>query len=132
MRHLPLVAAGTGPLRPWLEEQGIHVTGWLHREALRSVFEGCAAMLLTPRWQEPFGIAGKEALSLGIPVAAWKSGGIEEWHPGPLPEWGDVDSVAGVLRAAVGRPPSPPRHAPGREETYAALSGLYRRAVGLP
>ena len=55
------------------------------------------------RWQEPFGIAGLEALSLGVPVVAWESGGVREWHPGPLAAWGDVAGLASALANAIGK-----------------------------
>jgi glycosyltransferase involved in cell wall biosynthesis len=56
------------------------------------------------RWQEPYGIAGIEALSFGVPVVAWESGGVGEWHPGPgLVRWGDVSGLAGALSRAVER-----------------------------
>ena len=39
------------------------------------------------RWQEPFGIVGLEALTLGTAVAAWDSGGVREWHPREASCW---------------------------------------------
>jgi glycosyltransferase involved in cell wall biosynthesis len=99
---LPLVFAGTGPLRPWLEEQGLPVLGWLDRPRLASAYKRARAVLMPPRWQEPFGIVGLEALGLGVPVVAWDSGGIREWHPDlGLVAWGDRDGLARRLRAAV-------------------------------
>ena len=98
---LPLVLAGTGPLRTELEEAGIPVRGWLGRASLSACYRRARALLLTSRWQEPFGIAGLEALSMGVPVVAWESGGVSEWHPGPLAPWGDVAAVARALREAV-------------------------------
>jgi glycosyltransferase involved in cell wall biosynthesis len=59
------------------------------------------ALLMPSRWQEPFGIAGLEALSFGVPVVAWESGGMSEWHQGPLVPWGDVAGLARRLRDAV-------------------------------
>jgi len=108
---LPLVLAGTGPLRTRLEAEGLTVLGWLPRERLARRYRAARAVLMPSRWQEPFGIAGLEALSLGVPVVAWDSGGIREWHPGEgLVPWGDVDGLARALRAAVlePRPVSPP------------------------
>jgi glycosyltransferase involved in cell wall biosynthesis len=78
---------------------------------------------MPPRWQEPFGIAGLEALALGVPVVAWRSGGIAEWHPGPLVEWGDVAGLAAALRAAVGAPRAQP---PAGFEPGALLARLAR------
>jgi glycosyltransferase involved in cell wall biosynthesis len=99
---LPLVVAGTGPLRGELESSGIKVLGWLGRERLAAVYRRARALLMPSRWQEPFGIAGLEALTMGVPVAAWESGGVSEWHPGPLAAWGDARGLARALRQAAG------------------------------
>ncbi len=50
------------------------------------------------RWQEPFGIVGIEALKFGARVIAWDSGGIKEWHRGPLPDWGDIAAMSELLK----------------------------------
>lgn len=99
--ELPLVFAGTGPLRGELDDA--EVLGWVPHERMASLYRRAKAVLMPSRWQEPFGIAGLEAMTLGTPVVAWESGGIAEWHPGPLTPWGDVDALAAELRAAVGR-----------------------------
>ena len=99
---VPLVVAGTGPLRAELEQAGVEVLGWMGRERLSAVYRRARALLLPSHRQEPFGIAGLEASSLGVPVVAWESGGIGEWHPGPLVRWGDVAALARALREAVG------------------------------
>jgi glycosyltransferase involved in cell wall biosynthesis len=115
---LPLVFAGTGPLRAELDRLAatagrprLEVLGWVGREGLAGLYRRARALLFPPRWQEPFGIVGLEALSFGVPVVAWESGGVGEWHPGPgLVRWGDVPALARALRDAVGRrvarPPS--------------------------
>lgn len=100
---LPLVVAGTGPLRAELEASGVEVLGWLDRERLSATYRRARAVLLPSRWQEPFGIAGLEALTMGVPVVAWESGGVGEWHRAPLVAWGDVDGLADALREAIGR-----------------------------
>jgi glycosyltransferase involved in cell wall biosynthesis len=105
---LPLVFAGTGALRDAVEKQGLAVLGWLPHDRLARLLARARALLMPSRWQEPFGIAGLEALSVGVPVVAWQSGGIREWHPGPLVDWGDVDSLADNLRAAIGSRAAPP------------------------
>jgi glycosyltransferase involved in cell wall biosynthesis len=99
---LPLVVAGTGPLRAELERSRVEVLGWVGRERLSACYRRARALLLSSRWREPFGIAGLEALSMGVPVAAWESGGVSEWHPGPLVPWGDVPGLARALREAMG------------------------------
>jgi len=105
---LPLVVAGTGPLRRELEAARIPVRGWLGRASLSACYRRARALLLPSRWQEPFGIAGLEALSMGVPVVAWESGGVSEWHPGPLAPWGDVAALARALREAVHAPAAAP------------------------
>ena len=81
---LPLVVAGTGPLREQVEAAGAEVLGWVAHDRLPRLLRRARALLMPSRWQEPFGIAGLEALSFGVPVVAWDSGGMSEWHAGPL------------------------------------------------
>jgi glycosyltransferase involved in cell wall biosynthesis len=131
---LPMVFAGTGPLREELEsraveERGrpIEVTGWLDREGLSSLYRRARALVLPSRWQEPFGLAGIEALSFGVPVVAWESGGVGEWHPGPgLVRWGDVEALGRALADAVTRRVAPLPSYP-RDEALDRLLVLYDR-----
>lgn len=126
---LPLVFAGTGPARTALERDGFEVLGWLAPHELAAACRRAAAVLMPSRWQEPFGIVGLEALALGTPVVAWDSGGIAEWHPGPLAPWGDVDALAGLLREALaGAGARAPR--PGFERAT-ALEKLARAYVAV-
>ena len=80
--ELPLVAAGTGPLRRQVEAEGVEVLGWIDRRRLSATYRRAAVVVMPSRWQEPFGLVGLEALTLGTPVVAWDSGGVCEWHPG--------------------------------------------------
>ena len=104
--ELPLVLAGTGTLRNQLE--GCEVLGWVPHGRMAALYRRSAAVLMPSRWQEPFGIVGLEALTMGAPVVAWESGGISDWHPGPLVPWGDVDALAFELRTAIGTRAEPP------------------------
>jgi glycosyltransferase involved in cell wall biosynthesis len=130
----PLVLAGTGPLRAELEaraarggEPGLEMPGWVDRERLSGLYRRARALLLPPRWQEPFGIVGLEALSFGVPVVAWESGGVGEWHPGPgLVPWGDAEALARSLADAVHRRVAlPPRF--DRSEAIGRLLAIYAR-----
>ena len=107
---LPFIVAGTGPLRDEIEAEGVEVLGWLDRRRLSVAYRRAAVVLMPSRWQEPFGIVGLEALTLGTPVAAWDSGGVREWHPGGelLVPWGDVDGLARAIRAAPEHRVDPP------------------------
>ena len=132
---LPLVLVGTGPLRDRLEaslrgHERVEITGWLDRRALSGVYARAHALLLPSRWQEPFGIVGLEALTFGVPVAAWESGGVGEWHPGPgLARWGDVPGLGRALREVAGRRLwLRPRF--DRDEAVGRLLALYGRLAG--
>ena len=123
---LPFVAAGTGKLRAPLEAAGCEVLGWVPHDGLSAVYRRGAVVVMPSRWQEPFGIVGLEALSLGVPVAAWDSGGVREWHPGPgLVPWGDVTALAGAIRSLAGKIAPPPRAGFGRPERMGELVRLY-------
>ena len=103
----------------------IEILGWIGREGMSAVYRRARVLVLPSRWQEPFGITGIEAFSFGVPVAAWESGGVSEWHPGiGLVPWGDVDALARAIAEAVTRrivlPPTFPR-----EETIGRLLALY-------
>ncbi len=95
---LPLVFAGTGSERENLENLGFTVLGWLPRNRLMAWYRNAKALIMAPRWQEPFGIAGLEAMTIGVPVVSWESGGISEWHPGPLAPWGNIGELARILK----------------------------------
>jgi glycosyltransferase involved in cell wall biosynthesis len=125
--ELPLVVAGTGPLREALAAAGAEVLGWLDPPALSRAYRRARAVIQPSRWQEPFGIAGLEALTFGVPVVAWDSGGVAEWHAGAgLVPWGDVDGLAGALRdAVVRRAPPPSGFEP--DEAMARLDAVYRQ-----
>ena len=132
---LPLVLAGTGPLRAELEAQAaaekvgpaLEVLGWVERGRLSALYQRARAVLFPSRWQEPFGIVGIEALSFGVPVVGWESGGVGEWHPGPgLVRWGDTGALARALTKAVGRRLLLlPRF--DRDESIGRLTALYAR-----
>src|SRR5690606_14974274 len=93
-----------------------------------AIYRRARALLMPSRWQEPFGIAGIEALAHGVPVVAYDSGGIADWHPGGdlLVPWGDIDALASALRRAITLPPTPlRRHDPA--ELMQALARVYHR-----
>lgn len=121
---LPLVFAGSGSARQDLEAiEGVEVTGWLDRTRLARTLARARVLLFPPRWQEPFGIAGLEALTAGVPVAAWDSGGVREWCDDVTP-WGDIEVIAERARTLVGsRAEPPPRF--GRAPLMARLLALY-------
>lgn len=126
----PLVAAGTGRERAALEAAGVRVVGWVPHADMAGVYRSARVVVFAPRWQEPFGIAGLEALWCGVPVAAWESGGVRQWHPGPLAPWGDVDALAALIAALDGTRPSPPRVPADEAALLDRLDAIYAAAAG--
>ncbi|WP_083518923.1 glycosyltransferase [Serinicoccus chungangensis] len=120
---LPLVLAG--PLSDetyarqvlWpLLGDGITYAGHLRTSELASLVGRSAAALVTPDWDEPFGLVAAEALACGTPVLALDRGGLGEVvgeHVGrlvpvqdraghPLPETELVRSGAELLGEVLG------------------------------
>ena len=85
---------------------GARPLGWLSRGDFRGRLRQARALVLTPRWQEPFGIAGLEALAEGTPVVGWRRGGMADWAGAGFLEVapGDVDGLAACLRRLVAEP----------------------------
>lgn len=131
---LPLLIAGTGSRRDallqQLAERGIlesrcRLLGWVPHERLSALYRRASVLLMPCRWQEPFGIVGLEAMTLGVPVAAWRSGGVEQWHPGDsLTAWGDLDGLARAARQIAGQRVTAPQGFE-KEELMARLYTLY-------
>ena len=72
-----LSIAGAGAMADSIE--GATMLGWLDRDALRAHMAAARALLFPSRWQEPFGIAGVEALAEGTPVVCMDAGGTRDW-----------------------------------------------------
>lgn len=67
-------------LAPRLRDAGDRVRfhGALGRDALVPMVAGASVALVTPCWEEPFGLTAVEALACGTPVVALARGGIRE------------------------------------------------------
>ncbi|MBI5524325.1 MAG: glycosyltransferase family 4 protein [Desulfarculus sp.] len=116
---LPLVVAGDGPLAPEVARlaaahpQRLRYFGWAGRQQMGRLLAGAASLWLPSLWAEPFGIAGLEALALGVPVVASRVGGVEDW-----------------LRHGVNGLLLPPGDAPALAEAAARLAGPEGRRLG--
>jgi glycosyltransferase involved in cell wall biosynthesis len=71
--------------------------GHLEVPALRDLVASSAAMVVTPEWDEPYGLVAAESLACGTPVVGYRRGGLPEFvapHCGVLVEPGDVGTAA--------------------------------------
>ncbi|MCQ4623239.1 glycosyltransferase [Corynebacterium sp. CCUG 70398] len=109
---LPLTIAGRKGDHDYFQEQIAprldgHLIRWLgelsHGE-LRRLVGKHAVCVVTPRWEEPFGLVAFEAMSCGTPVAAFDRGGMGELlasAPAVLVPPDDVVALAGAIHKAL-------------------------------
>ena len=79
--------------------------GHLDQTELSRLIAGSGVLVASPVWDEPYGLVVAEALASGTPVAAFRRGGIPEIVDSScaaLATPGDVDALAGAIRAAEG------------------------------
>ncbi|GAA1902256.1 glycosyltransferase [Lapillicoccus jejuensis] len=141
---LPLVLAGpvhdrdyfAATIAPHLGPDVLHL-GHLTRAQLARVVGRSAAALVTPQWDEPYGLVVAEAMACGTPVIAFRRGGIAEaLHDPDVGELVAPDDVA-AMAAAVPRVVRLDRHTVRRhavrhlsiERTVMAYVDLYRRIL---
>ncbi|MFF6993105.1 glycosyltransferase [Streptomyces sp. NPDC010273] len=90
-------------VRPLLGD-GIEYVGHLRRRALARLVGGAAAALVTPCWDEPYGLVVAEALSCGTPVCGFDRGALGEIltpECGRLAPADDVAALAALLPETV-------------------------------
>jgi glycosyltransferase involved in cell wall biosynthesis len=81
--------------------------GHLDHRALARLVGTSRVALMTPAWEEPFGLAAAEAVATGTPVAAFARGGLLDIigpEAGSLARPGDVGDLARALRSAAALP----------------------------
>ncbi|MFM6851230.1 MAG: glycosyltransferase [Terrabacter sp.] len=82
----------------------VEYLGHLTTDELVTLFGSSAATLVTPEWDEPYGLVAAESLSCGTPVVALDRGGLREFvhpHVGVLvpPHVSDVGAAAAIEHA---------------------------------
>ncbi len=107
-----------------------------HRADLREILAISQAVVSLSKEPEAFGRATLEALSLGVPVAAYDHGGVAEQlaaiYPAGRVTVGDVGALERLLAAWVSAAPPVPRGQPFTlERMLAATLGVYRELSGV-
>jgi glycosyltransferase involved in cell wall biosynthesis len=109
---MPLELAGpigdreyfTTRIRPLLG-RNVRYHGHLRQEELAALLGSASACLVTPRWDEPYGLVAVESLACGTPVCGFARGALPEVLNGRcavLTRPDDVRQLARAIPAAVG------------------------------
>lgn len=86
-------------VEPLLNDQ-IELIGHLDHAGLNTLIGEARVSLVTPSWQEPFGLVVAESLACGTPVAGFTMGALPELvneDSGKLVECGDTDALAAAI-----------------------------------
>jgi glycosyltransferase involved in cell wall biosynthesis len=97
-------------IAPWLDGERTRYVGHLSHERLAALVGSASAVLVTPRWDEPYGLVVAEALACGTPVLGFARGALPELvdeRCGRLVAPDDVEALA----AAIADDPHPSRRA---------------------
>jgi glycosyltransferase involved in cell wall biosynthesis len=106
---------------------GVRYLGHLDQATVAAKVGRASATLVTPCWDEPYGLVVAESLACGTPVAAFDRGGVGEIidaESGLLVKAGDVTQLAtsalaaGAMSRAAARSPC----APNRSRTASTMS----------
>jgi glycosyltransferase involved in cell wall biosynthesis len=90
-------------IRPRLERPGIEHVGHLTHAALVDLLGAASVALVTPCWDEPYGLVVAEALACGTPVCGFARGALGEIlreDCGRLVAPGDVEALAAAIGPA--------------------------------
>ncbi len=82
----------------------VRYLGHLDHTDLARLAGAASASVVTPRWDEPYGLVAAESLSCGTPVCGFARGALPELldeHCAVLVEPDDVNALAAAMHVAV-------------------------------
>lgn len=109
----------------------VEYCGHLRQDDLNALVGGAAVALVTPVWEEPFGLVTAEALASGTPVAAFARGGVPEIVDVDCGRLAPPDDVDALARAALEAAALPREAARARAETHYSHAVMTERYVSL-
>jgi glycosyltransferase involved in cell wall biosynthesis len=89
-------------VRPWLGQR-VRYIGHLTADELAHVVGRASVSVVTPVWEEPFGLIVAESMACGTPVAGFARGALPELigaSGGVVVPPGDVDGLASAMATA--------------------------------
>ncbi|MCX2430268.1 glycosyltransferase [Pedobacter sp. GR22-10] len=87
-----------------LLDESTTLLGLQDQKSLNALIGGASVCIVSPCWQEPFGLVVAEALSCGTPVAGFKMGALSEiiaTGTGILVDYPAVDDLATAIQDAM-------------------------------
>lgn len=110
----------------------VHHLGHLPRDQLARALTKAKVALVTPCWDEPFGLVVAEAMACGTPVAGFDRGAIADLvteDTGVVVPANDTAALAAALREAAGKSRDACRAHAERNWGYDLMLGRYERLL---
>lgn len=103
---------------------GVRYEGHLDQNETAALVGGAEVALVTPCWEEPYGLVVAEALACGTPVAAFDRGAVGEILDGATGRLAPAGDVAALAAAAVTAAHLDRRACRSRAEEHCSLEAM--------
>lgn len=117
-------------IAPWLGTD-VRYAGHLCSDELAVLVASAEVALVTPLWDEPYGLVVAEALACGTPVAALPRGAMPELVADDRGHLADDDGVAALARAVKDARVADPAVCRAWAVANASVTSMARRYVGV-